>query len=60
MSTSTLEIDYLQELAQRHDEMMQQLDDLEQKIENILDGYLDKIALASEKIEQIQLFVEEK
>lgn len=60
MSTTTSEVDYLQELAQRHDEMMQELDKLEEKIEGILGGYLDKITQVSEKIEKIQLFEEEK
>ena len=43
MSTETAEVDYLQELSSRHDEVVAKLDELEKKITLVLDEYLGKV-----------------
>ncbi len=43
MSSETAEVDYLQELSSRHDEVVAKLDELEKKITLVLDEYLGKV-----------------
>ena len=43
MSSETAEVDYLQELSSRHDEVVAKLDELEKKITLVLDEYLVKV-----------------
>ncbi len=49
MSTETAEVDYLQELSSRHDEVMTKLDELEKKITMVLDEYLVKVQAITEE-----------
>ena len=57
MSSETAEVDYLQELSSRHDEVVAKLDELEKKITLVLDEYLEKVqaitdeALTNEDLE---------
>jgi len=53
MSSEVSEVDYLQELSERHDEVMEKLDDLEKKISMVLDEYLGKVeALTNEALQE--------
>ncbi|MBE6429211.1 MAG: hypothetical protein E7028_11670 [Planctomycetaceae bacterium] len=42
MNEEVLGVDYLQDLANRHEEVMEQLDELEKMINSVLDEYLGK------------------
>ncbi len=46
------EVDYLQELSSRHDEVMQKLDELEKKISSVLDEYLGKVESSRPDIQE--------
>lgn len=51
MSTETAEVDYIQELADHQDEVMEKLDELEKKINLVMDEYLGKVkALTNEAL----------
>ena len=51
MSTETAEVDYIQELANHQDEVMEKLDELEKKINLVMDEYLGKVeALTKEAL----------
>ncbi len=52
MNSETTEVDYLQELATRHDEVMDKLDELEAKIASVLDEYLGKVETSAKEMEQ--------
>lgn len=49
MSSETAEVDYLQELSSRHDEVVEKLDELEKKITLVLDEYLGKVRAITEE-----------
>ncbi|MDO4575828.1 MAG: hypothetical protein Q4D98_11505 [Planctomycetia bacterium] len=44
MSTTATDNDYLQELTEQHDEVIRQLDELEERINEVLNAYLGKVA----------------
>ena len=51
MSTETAEVDYIQELADHQDEVMEKLDELEQKINLVMNEYLGRVeALTNEAL----------
>ncbi len=43
MSTETAEVDYIQELADHQDEVMEKLDELEKKINLVMNEYLGRV-----------------
>lgn len=60
MNYETREVDYLQELSDRHDEVMEKLDELEKKISSVLDEYLGKVEnSALEAQEELNRLAEE-
>ncbi len=47
MNEETLGTDYLQELSDRHDDVMEKLDELEKMINSVLEEYLGKVESAA-------------
>lgn len=56
---SSAETDYLQELSLRHDEVMEKLDELEERIAAVLDEYLGKVESTAQELQEDWERVEE-
>lgn len=52
MNNETPTADYLQELSDRHDEVMERLDDLEKRISSVLDEYLGKVESSAREVQR--------
>ncbi len=52
MNSETTEVDYLQELATRHDEVFNKLDELEAKIASVLEEYLGNVEASVKEMER--------
>ncbi|MDO4571315.1 MAG: hypothetical protein Q4D38_13095 [Planctomycetia bacterium] len=55
MSENVKDADVLQELSERHDEVMAKLDALEEKIQNVLNDYFGKVSASLEQLQDIDV-----